>query len=107
MKRTELATWMLSATAFILTGLILLQASHRMESAAYAEMGIHKDAVTMITTPNTRGDGEVCYILDSRSGQLFAYEFTNRGQIEMLSLLDIRAAFQGGDAQPRGGRLQR
>ena len=108
MKRDELATYTLLATGLILGAMVLLKASNRIESRAYAEMGMTKNSVTMITTASPSGDAEIIYILDSRSGQLYAYEFDPRGNIELYDVLDLVAVFAGdGGAPIRDGRRQR
>jgi len=101
MNRIQIACYTMLATAFVLTSLILLQASRLIESRAHAEMVVNKDAVTMIST-QYQGDSELVYILDSRSGRLFAYMLNpNSRTIDLMATADMTREFGG--AQRGGG----
>jgi hypothetical protein len=72
--------------------MVLLQASRLLDTSAHAAMVVNKDAVTMITTPAPAG-GELLYILDSRSGRLFAYTLNVNKQIDLMAQMDIGQEF--------------
>lgn len=106
MNRFQLACYTMVATAFILTALVLLQASRLIDNRAHAEMVVNKDAVTMITA-QFQGDSEMLYILDSRTGRLFAYMLNpNTRVIEPMAAMDISREF-GAPGGARGTTPQR
>jgi hypothetical protein len=106
MNRNPLTGYMLLASAFVLMAMILLQASRLIDDRAHAEMVVNKDSVTMITT-RFQGDSEILYILDSRSGRLFAYMLNPNTQvIEPLSTMDLSREFSVGAAERPGARPQ-
>lgn len=103
MKRTSIASYALTASAFVLAALIFLQASHRLEQKAVAEMVVNSDTVSMVTT-QFRTDSEILYLLDGRRGALVAYMLDpNQRSIVPLpgGTMNVAGAFGG--ANPRGG----
>lgn len=90
MNRTELACYGLIASAFILGGLVLIQADRIIPSnEAYAEMVVNKDNLTLMTT-EVAPNREMVYILDNRSEQLLAYELDpNKKTVELRAKLDV------------------
>lgn len=110
MNRTELACYCLIASAFVLGGLVLIQADRIVPSnEAQAEMVVNKDNLTVLTTEVAPGR-EIVYILDNRSEQLLAYELDpNKKVVELRDKLDVadnmekaEKAAGGGGARGRG-----
>lgn len=84
MSRQQLATYCLTASALVIAGLICLRAWSFVDTSARAEMAVHKDVLTMIST-KFRGDSEILYVLDSHSERLLAYMYNPaRRSIDML-----------------------
>ena len=110
MNRTQLGCYTLLASAFVLAAMILMQASRLIDDRAHAEMVVNKDSVTMITT-QFQTDSEILYILDSRSGRLFAYMLDPNTQvIQPMSTMDLGREFGaagGGAGGDRGGADRR
>ncbi|MHC4995808.1 MAG: hypothetical protein ACYTGQ_12220 [Planctomycetota bacterium] len=104
MNRTQLATYSLIASAFVLAGLIIFQASRQAENEAQAAMVFNGEVVTMLTALFD-SDNEIVYTLDNRQNILTAHALDpNRGgSIILLGRIDIGEAFSklAGDA---GGR---
>lgn len=103
MKRQNIAFYALSASAFVLAGLIFTQFSHRLERQAVAEMVVNDEGISMLTT-QYRTDSEVLYLLDGRRGVLVAYMLdVNQRTIQPLpgGTMNIAGAFGG--VGPRGG----
>ena len=114
MSRTQTAGYMLLASAFILTALLIAQASRpsetnrsasgpstqsiasMLESTAHGEMVVSKDFVTLLTA-QYQGDNEVLYLLDAKSETLLVYLVNpSRNQIELLpgGVMNIGQAFR-------------
>lgn len=95
MKRCELACYMLIASAIITTSLICVRASGMLDSRAQAEMAVHKDVLTVIST-RFRNDTEIIYVLDSKSERLLAYLYDpNNKVIDLMpgGSMDVADAF--------------
>ena len=110
MNRIQLAQYSLIASAFVLAGLIVFQASHQVNNEAQAEMVLSGDVVTMLTSPLDI-DNEILYTLDNRQNILTAHAFDpNRGgSIVLLGRVDIGDAFSklAGDGGSKTTRRSR
>ncbi len=96
MKRHELACYMLIASAIVTSALICARASSVIDSRAQAEMAVHKDVLTVIST-KFRNDSEIVYVLDSKNERLLAYMYDpNQKFINLLpgGSMDVADAFQ-------------
>ena len=95
MNRIQLACYCLIASAIVTTALICSRASNLIDSPALAEMSVHKDMLTMISTKSQRAiDAEIIYVLDSKSEHLMAYQLDfNRKSIDLLAAMDLAAEF--------------
>jgi hypothetical protein len=106
MSRIQMACYGLIASAFVLTALIVTRVSVMADNKAYADLVVHKDIVTMLTTSYTT-DADIVYVLDSKQERLLAYSMNpNRGTIELLpgGVLDVGKAFElhlRGGANPK------
>ena len=89
MNRTELACYALIASAFILGALVLVHADRLADNAAYAEMVVHKDQYTVLSS-QIDAAREVVYILDSRTERLNAYALNPTTKVvELLDSMDV------------------
>ncbi len=109
MTRTQLACYALTASAFILAALIVVQVVPRLESPALGQYVLTEDNITLLTTQGIGGNDYI-YMLDKRNERLVAYTQRANGEIERIGLVDLREQFsqgyrrfggdQGGDRRP-------
>jgi len=68
------------ASAFVITGMIILQAGRHATNAAYAEMANTAAGYTLLTTDGGTGDvppDELLYVIDNRDEVMMLYEIEN------------------------------
>jgi len=81
----------LTASAFVLGGLVLLQAGRLPENPAIAADSNVKGDFTVLTARSGRGDeitpNQILYVIDSRNETMLVYEVEDarRGQITLRS----------------------
>ena len=95
MKPTELACYLLIASAFVLGGFLLVTANQRLqlESVAQAEMVVDKGDFTILSTSGN-SNGEIMYVLNNRSSILVCYEINPNKRLEVVGTLDVGKALQ-------------
>ena len=110
MNRTQLASYTLMASAFVLAAMVCIQASRHIENQAHAEMVINGNTLTLLTTQVAR-NAEALYVLDSNQSRLLVYAHDpNKRKIDLIGAMDVselfaKAAGDGGtDAPPRRRR---
>ncbi|MBI1372683.1 MAG: hypothetical protein GC159_07960 [Phycisphaera sp.] len=86
-KQTNTACWILVATAFILTAIVMIQAQRFVDNQAQALMVLDKGSFTLMTAPVSSAE-ELLYVLDSRSGLLLAYAQDRNARDKRVQLLD-------------------
>lgn len=110
MNRTQLATYTLMASAFVLAALVCVQASRHIENEAHAEMVINGNTITLLSTAVAR-DAEAIYVLDSGQSRLLVYAHDpNRKFIDLIAAMDIGDMFeraQGGGGDDSNNRRRR
>ncbi len=93
MRRVQLAGYCLLASAFVLAGLVFVQASRHMENRAFGEMVVNKDFFSMVTT-QAQNNMEVLYVLNTKQEKLLAYRLNEQERIEIVGHLDIGRVIQ-------------
>ncbi len=81
---TGMALW---ASAFVLAGLVIVQAGRLPSNPAYGEMAGVKDPYVMMTTDSGKGGNppyELLYLIDSRDQVLLVYEIENAQKKQIL-----------------------
>lgn len=78
MDRTNFACCILLASAFVLSGMLLMQT----QPTAKAEMVVNKDTVTLMTA-KTRPDAESLFVIDSLNEKMLIYN-TDLGKKRIL-----------------------
>lgn len=111
MNRTQTACFMLMASAFVLTGVLLVQVGNRLTPEAHAEMVLKAGGISMMTAITREGE-ESLFLLDDASQRLLVYTSDPaRKRLERQAVLDLGNAFRtrvdsrSGDAAgdiPRG-----
>lgn len=92
------------ASAFVLAGLVLLQAGRlNVANTARAEMAVDGSDFALITTQG--GNEELIYVLEKRTGRVIAYEAgpANQGYVRALDAEDVGALIERLQARGRGG----
>ena len=90
MKTTRInpSAAVLWASAFMLGGMILLQAGRLPGNAAYADQAMQRGDLTLMTARSGRGKDfspwELLYVLDSRSEILLVYEVEDAQKKEIF-----------------------
>jgi hypothetical protein len=75
-------------SAFVITGMIIMQAGRFSQNAAFAEMANTAAGYTLLTTDAGGGDvppDEILYVIDSRDETILLYEIEN-AQKKTISL---------------------
>jgi len=130
MTRTELATYALMASAFVLGALVIhtatsepdadattqnsrasLLAQLPFESTAGADFVVNKNVFTLLSAQGITNE-DFLYVLDNKNERLLCYRHTPNGRIELFGALDVaqnvqRAQQSGGGRSGRGGRTGR
>ncbi|MEM8739671.1 MAG: hypothetical protein AAGG38_14505 [Planctomycetota bacterium] len=96
MNRIQTACYCLIASALVLSGLLVVQLSERVEpNEADATLVIARDNFTLLTA-ETRSDEESLFVLDSTSGTLLVYRFDiSRGELVPSGGLRLEQVFEG------------
>lgn len=111
MNGIQTACYCLTASAFLLAGMLVFSLSGQVENRAEAGMVISRDDFSLMTA-RTRANEEALWVLDNRSGRILIYRLSlrgaNSGRLELAGGIDLNAPnlFGGGaaGAAPRGGR---
>jgi hypothetical protein len=81
-------TAVLWASAFLLAGLVIVQAGRLPSNPAYAEMAVADGGYTLLTTDSGRGEdaapNELLYVLDSREETVLVYEIEDARQKQIF-----------------------
>lgn len=94
MNRIQTACYMLMASAFVMTGLLLVQVGSRLTPEAHAEMVIRGGGIT-IMTGRTRTGEESLFMLDDVSQQLLVYTADpSRKRMNRDAVLDLTKEFR-------------
>ena len=101
MNRTQLATCFLTASAFVLAGLLI---THLDTNTAKGEQLVNYESLTFLTA-RTKKDEEPLFVLDNINARLLILRANfNRKRIELATTLDLRREFSD---QARGQQRQR
>ena len=93
MNRTQLASYTLMASAFVLAAMVCLQASRHIENEAHAEMVLTGTSITMLSTQIAR-DAEALYVLDANQSRLLVYAHDpNKRMIDLIGAMDVSDMF--------------
>ncbi len=87
------------ASAFVLAGLVVVQAS-RLGGEARAEMVSRVGEMTLLTAAT--GSEEILLALDNRHEQVLVYKVVNQTSVELFQKYDLARVFS--DARSRSGR---
>lgn len=79
------------ASAFVLMGLLLLQAGRIHENPAYGDMASRVGGFTIMTTEG--GNDEVIVVIDNRNEDLLLYRVRQQRELELLQKLDLDRLF--------------
>lgn len=103
MNRIQTACFMLLASAFVLTGVLVLQLDKiETRNAANADQVIAQPQSFSLMTARTRGDDESLFVLDSQSGKLVIYQpNVGRQQLEVVRAFELSELFGGNDRRGR------
>ena len=77
------ASAVLWAAAFVIAGMIIVQAGKLPQNAAHADTTAVRGDYTLLTTGSGRGENQMLYVIDGRDQILLVYEVEDgqRGQI--------------------------
>ena len=89
------------ASAFVLAGLVLLQAQRVVGPVASAELVSRTGDTTIMTVSGPSDDA--LWVLDERSEQLFIYAAQQRGGIELVQKLSLSTLFRDARRAAGGG----
>ncbi len=104
MNRIQTACYCLLASAFILTGMLVVRTAGLWESTAQAEMVDSKGAATVLTA-EVNNKTEALFVLDSKNETLLAYQFDpNRKQNILLAKMDLKATIEAGLPKDKKGK---
>jgi hypothetical protein len=105
MQRIQFACYLLLASAFMLGGILLVQAERKLTPKAYGEMVVNRDNLTVMTT-RTSPNEEALFVLDNLNEKLLIYEAQlRRKRINFVQMLDLKAIQpNGGSGDRRGNR---
>lgn len=98
MDRTTLCRYSLTASAFVLSGLLLMAIFLRggLDAPAQGDLIVSKDTFTVMTA-RTRQDEEAIFVLDSLEEQLLIYGLELKGtggRFKLLGRQDLRELFR-------------
>ena len=98
---TRLACYVLMASAFVLSGLLLSQSRGWLENKAEAALLVNRDDITLMTA-QTRNGEESLFVLDNRTERLFVYRLdVNRRQMAPAGVLSLAEMFATPTEEPR------
>ena len=98
MDRTSLCRYSLTASAFVLGGLLLFAVTLRggLDTSARGDLIVSKDTFTLMTA-TTRPDEEAVFVLDSLEEQMLIYALDLKGtggRLKLIGRLDLRDVFK-------------
>lgn len=104
MTRIQTACYCLLASAFVLTGVLIVRVDSTSDAnTAQADQVIAQPLFSMMTA-KTRGDEESLFVLDNRQGALVVYKPNiGREQLEVVTVLSMDDIF-GNRGGGRGDR---
>jgi hypothetical protein len=129
MTRTEVATYALIASAFVLGAMVIHTAANEpdagaqaaapharasllaqlpFESTASADFVVNKNVFTLLSASGISNE-DFLYVLDNKNERLLCYRHAPSGRIELFGALDVaqnvqRAQESAGGRGNRGGR---
>ncbi len=110
MTRTELASYCLLASAFVLGAMLMIQVSRYVENEAQADMVTNARSVTVLSV-KADNDRELLAVLDSRNEQLLGYMLDpNKREFRLMDALNVREILDragGAGGSSRSGRIGR
>jgi len=87
MNRIQLACCSLTASAFLLAGMLIMQLD---QPRAQGAMVINRENFSLMTT-QTRPNEEALFVLDNSTGSLLIYRMNiNEDQLQLLEVIDLR-----------------
>ncbi len=96
MTRIQLACCCLLASAFLLTGLLLVQVAQTSPNTARADMIVDKGNFVMMTA-QTKNEEESLFLLDNTTGTLYIYNLdVARRNIDLAQPVSLRGNAAGG-----------
>lgn len=100
MNRIQTACYCLIASAVVLSGILVVQLSERVEpNAAEAAMVIARENFTLLTAEVRSGE-EALFVLDNTTGTLLVYRLeVSRGSLQPAGGIRLAEIFDGGDAE--------
>ena len=108
MNRIQLACLALTASAFVLAGLLLATLPNRLDQQANAALVVSRDSITAMTA-RTQPDQDSVFIIENNSQKLLIYTVDlGRRRIEPAQSIDLNTLFNtGGGAPAPSGRQPR
>lgn len=113
MTRTQMACYGLIASAFILSGLLVVKLQGvDLLPKAHADQLLTRANLTIMTA-RTRNDEESLFVMDNISQKLLIYKIRlvgRKGRLELARSMDLKQLFGGGggaDGGAGGGRIPR
>ncbi len=101
MSRIQLACYFLIASAFVLTGLLIVNLPDPLAPKAHAGLVLGKETLTLMTA-KTRSDEEALFVLDGLAGKLLIYRLNlGQKQLELSGSADLTQIFQSTDSDRR------
>ena len=103
MNRIQTACFMLLASAFVLSAILVVQLDKvTPANTADADQVIAQPQSFSLMTARTRGDDESLFVLDSTSGKLVIYKPNiGREQLEVVRAIDLSQIFGNNDRRGR------
>ncbi len=103
MNRIQLACWCLTASAFVLGGLVMTRVQAPLTPTAYADLVVDRQGFSMLTT-RTREDEQALFVLDSFNEKLLIYRLdVTKKRLELATTADLGRLMgtggQGGDGR--------
>lgn len=98
MTKIQTACYCLLASAFVLTGVLIVQVDKTSApKTAQADQVIAQSQFSLMTA-STRGEEESLFILDNRQGTLVVYKPNiPRAQLEVVAVVSMQELFGGGN----------
>ena len=93
--RPSPAVFVLLAAAFVLAGLVLVTAQHKLAPRADADLVIAQQDITYLTA-RVRNNADGLFVLDNSTGILSVYMLdVGKGQLELAGQADVNRIFGG------------
>jgi hypothetical protein len=93
MTRIQTACWALTASAVILSGLLVFAIGSRASNEAQAQLVTTRDNVTVMTADTREGE-QALFILDHNLGALLVYRTDGRDELEPVGILNVNEVFR-------------